>query len=67
MLALRASIKPGMTREEVKEISRAVRIGNEHFEKAFNIVRPTPWDLKEYEAMMDFSKAISKDKKKKDK
>ncbi len=67
MLALRASIKPGMTREEVKEISRAVRIGNEHFEKAFNIVRPTPWDLKEYEAMMDFSKAISKNKKKKDK
>ncbi len=67
MLALRDFIKPGMEREEAKEVSSSVRIKNEHFEKAFNIVRPTPWDLRTYEAMMDFSKAIHKAKKKKGK
>ncbi len=67
MLALRDFIKPGMEREEVKEISSGVRIKTEHFEKAFNIVRPTPWDLTQYEEMMDFSNAINKGKKKKEK
>jgi len=67
MLALRDIIKSGMEREEVKEVSSRVTIKNEHFEKAFYVVRPTPWDLKVYEAMMDFSKAIHKGKKKKGK
>ncbi len=66
MLALRDFIKPGMEREDVREILSRVRIKTEHFEKAFNIVRPTPWDLKEYEAIMDFSKGIHKGKKKKE-
>jgi transitional endoplasmic reticulum ATPase len=66
MLALRDFIKPGMEREEVKDISSGIRIKNEHFEKAFNIVRPTRWDLREYEAMMDFSRTIDKDKRKKE-
>jgi transitional endoplasmic reticulum ATPase len=66
MLALRDFIKPGMEREEVKNISSGIRIKNEHFEKAFNIVRPTRWDLREYEAMMDFSRTIDKDKRKKE-
>ncbi len=62
MLALRDDIKPGMEREEVKKLVSMVRIKNDHFEKAFNIVRPTSWDLKDYEAMMDFSRAINKRK-----
>ncbi len=66
MLALRDLIRPGMEREEVKELSHTVLIKNDHFEKAFNIVRPTPWNLKEYEKMMTTSKAIDKYKKKKE-
>lgn len=64
MLALRDFIKPGMEREEVKKESRRARIKNEHFEKALSMVRPTPWDLKEYEAMLEFSKAAKKEKRK---
>ncbi|MCZ7399361.1 MAG: CDC48 family AAA ATPase, partial [Candidatus Methanoperedens sp.] len=56
ILALRECIKPGMEREDVKREALEIRIKNEHFEKAFNIVRPTPWDLKEYEAMTNFTK-----------
>ncbi|HLB69760.1 MAG: CDC48 family AAA ATPase [Candidatus Methanoperedens sp.] len=67
MLALRDVIKPGMEREEIKQISSGVKIKNEHFEKAFNIVRPTPWDLKHYEIMMEFSKVDHKVQKKKEK
>ncbi len=56
MLALRDCIKPGMGREEVKKVSLSLEIKNEHFEKAFNTVRPTPWDLRTYETMMDYEK-----------
>ncbi len=56
MLALRDCIKPGMGREEVKKVSLSLEIKNEHFEKAFNKVRPTPWDLRTYETMMDYEK-----------
>jgi transitional endoplasmic reticulum ATPase len=66
IIALREAIKPGMEREDVKKKALNVRITNEHFEKAFSIVRPTPWEEKEYEAMLGFSKA-AKDKKKKEK
>ncbi len=66
MLALRDLIRPGMEREEVKELSHTVVIKNDHFEKAFIIVRPTPWNLKEYEKMITSSKAIDKYKKKKE-
>ncbi len=67
ILALRDCIKPGMEREEVKKESLKIRIKNEHFEKAFSTVRPTPWHLKDYESMTEFSKAIDKDKDKKKK
>jgi len=63
ILALREIIKPGLEREEVKKEAENVKIKIEHFEVAFNKVRPTPWDLKEYEDMADFSKAINKEKK----
>ncbi len=66
MLALRDLIRPGMEREEVKELSHTVLIKNDHFEKAFNIVRPTPWDLKEYEQMVTTSKTVDKYKKKRE-
>lgn len=66
ILALRDCIKPGMEREDVKREAIEIRINNEHFEKAFNIVRPTPWDLKEYEAMANFTKTINMDKTKKE-
>ncbi|MCE8426415.1 MAG: CDC48 family AAA ATPase [Candidatus Methanoperedens sp.] len=57
MLALRDCIKRGMEKEEVRKITCDIKIKDIHFEKAFNIVRPTPWDLKQFESMMDFSKA----------
>ncbi|MCZ7391986.1 MAG: CDC48 family AAA ATPase [Candidatus Methanoperedens sp.] len=63
IIALREAIKPGMEREDVKKKALNVRIRNEHFEKAFSTVRPTPWEEKEYEDILDFSKA-TKDKKK---
>jgi transitional endoplasmic reticulum ATPase len=63
IIALRDWIKPGMDRETVKKEVLNVRIQNEHFEKAFNMVRPTQWDPKEYEAMADITKAIDKNKK----
>jgi transitional endoplasmic reticulum ATPase len=67
ILALRDFIKPGMEREDVKREALEIRIKNEHFEKAFNIVRPTPWDLKEYEAMANFTKTNDKEKTRKEK
>jgi len=63
IIALRDWIKPGMDRETVKKDVLNVRIQKEHFEKAFNMVRPTQWDQKEYEEMADITKAINKNKK----
>jgi len=65
IIALRDWIKPGMDRETVKKEVPNIRIQKEHFEKAFNSVRPTQWDPKEYEAMADITKAIEKNKKEK--
>jgi transitional endoplasmic reticulum ATPase len=65
IIALRDWIKPGMDRETVKKEVLNVKIRKEHFEKAFNMVRPTQWDEKEYEAMADITKAIDKNKKEK--
>ena len=62
IIALRDWIKPGMDRETVKKEVQNVRIQKGHFEKAFNMVRPTQWDAKEYEAMADITKAIDKNK-----
>ena len=63
IIALRDWIKPGMDRETVKKEVSNVRIQKEHFEKAFNMVRPTQWNLEEYEAMADITKAIDRIKK----
>jgi transitional endoplasmic reticulum ATPase len=65
IIALRDWIKPGMDRDTVKKEVQNVRIQKGHFEKAFNMVRPTQWDAKEYEAMADITKAIEKNKKEK--
>ncbi len=67
ILALRDVIKPGMGREYVKKETLNIRIKNEHFENAFSMVKPTTWDIKEYEPMLDFSNAMKKEKKKKEK
>lgn len=65
IIALRDWIKPGMDRETVKKEVSKVRIEKEHFEKAFNMVRPTQWDQKEYEEIADITKAIDRTKKEK--
>lgn len=62
IIALRDWIKPGMDREIVKKEVLKVKIQNEHFERAFEMVRPTQWDKKEFEAMADITKAINKNK-----
>jgi transitional endoplasmic reticulum ATPase len=62
IIALRDWIKPGMDRETVKKEVLNVRIQEEHFEKAFTMVRPTQWDQKEYEEMADITKAINRNK-----
>ncbi len=63
IIALRDWIKPGMDRETVKKKVQNVRIQKEHFEKSFNMVRPTQWDAKEYETMTDIKKSIENNKK----
>ncbi len=60
ILALREFIKPGIDKKDIK---KNLRIRMEHFETAFSMVRPTPWHLKDYEAMTEFSKTDDKDKK----
>lgn len=65
MLALRDSIKHGMEKEEVIQAARDVTIKMEDFGKAFCMVRPTPSDLKVFESMTDFRKAVHKHRKKK--
>ena len=55
MLAIRESIKPGMTKEEAKEIAGKIRITKKHLEKAIERIKPslTKDDLKKYEDIME--------------
>jgi transitional endoplasmic reticulum ATPase len=55
MLAIRGSIKPDMSKEEVKEIAKKIRITKKHFEEALKKVKPslTKEDLKRYEAIVE--------------
>jgi len=55
MLAIREAIKPGMSREEVKEIVKKIRIAREHFKKALEKVKPslTKEDLRKYEEIVE--------------
>ncbi len=51
MLTLRDCIKPGMEREQVKKECMNIQIKNKHFDRAFSAVKPTPWDMKVFDAM----------------
>ncbi len=55
MLAIREAIKPGMTKEEAKEIAGKIRITKKHLEKAIERIKPslTKDDLKRYEDIME--------------
>ncbi|WP_457549913.1 CDC48 family AAA ATPase [Archaeoglobus sp.] len=55
MLAIREAIKPGMTKEEAKEIAGKIRITKKHLEKAIEKIKPslTKEDLKKYEDIME--------------
>jgi len=55
MLAIRESIKPGMSKEEVKELAKKIRITRRHFEEALKKVKPslTEDDLRRYEEIAE--------------
>ncbi len=55
MLAIREAVKPGMTKEEAREIARKIRITKKHLEKAIERIKPslTKEDLKRYEDIME--------------
>ncbi len=55
MLAIREAVKPGMSREEVKEIAKSIKISRRHFEEALKKVKPslTKEDLKRYEKIIE--------------
>ncbi|HIP25855.1 MAG TPA: AAA family ATPase, partial [Archaeoglobus profundus] len=55
MLAMRENIKPGMSREEVKELAKKIRITRKHFEEALKKVKPslTEDDLRRYQEIAE--------------
>ncbi len=55
MLAIRELIKPGMTKEEAKEVAKKLKIAKRHFEEALKKVKPslTKEDVKKYEKMIE--------------
>ena len=55
MLAIREAIKPGMSKEEAKEVAKSLKITKEHFEKALEKVKPsmTKEDIKTYEKIVE--------------
>ncbi len=55
MLAIREVLKPGMTREEAKEVAKKLKIAKRHFEEALKKVKPslTKEDVKKYEKMIE--------------
>ncbi len=55
MLAIREAIKPGISKEEAKEIAKTLKITKEHFEKALEKVKPsmTKEDIKTYEKIVE--------------
>ena len=54
MLAIREALKPGVSREEAKEIAKKIKITRRHFEEALKKVKPslTQEDLRRYELML---------------
>ena len=55
MLAIREAVKPGMTKEESKEIAKRIKITKKHLEQVLQKVKPslTKDDLKKYEEIME--------------
>ncbi len=55
MLAMREAINPGMSREEVKDIAKKIKISKRHFEEALKKVKPslTKEDLRRYEKILE--------------
>ncbi len=55
MLAIREAIKPGMSKEEAKEVAKKLKITKEHFEKALEKVKPsmTKEDIEAYEKIVE--------------
>ena len=55
MLAIREAIKPGLTREEAKELAKKIRITKKYFEKALEKVKPslTKEDIRKYEQIIE--------------
>ncbi len=55
MLAIREAVKPGMTKEEAKEIAKKIRITKKHLKQAVERIKPslTKEDLKKYEEIME--------------
>ncbi|AEA46762.1 CDC48 family AAA ATPase [Archaeoglobus veneficus] len=55
MLAIREALKPGLTREEAKELAKKIKITKKHFEKALEKVKPslTKDDVKRYEQIIE--------------
>ncbi len=55
MLAIRELIKPGMSREEVKEAAKKLKIENRHFEEALKKIKPslTKEDVEKYEKLIE--------------
>ncbi len=55
MLAMREAIKPDMSREEVKEIAKKIKITKKHLEEAIKKVKPslTKEDLRRYEKIIE--------------
>ncbi len=55
MLAIREAIKPGMSKEEAKEVAKKLKITKKHFEKALEKVKPsmTKEDIEAYEKIVE--------------
>ncbi len=55
MLAIRETIKPGMSKEEAREAAKKLKISKRHFEEALKKVKPslTKEDLKKYEKIIE--------------
>ncbi len=55
MLAIREAVKPGMGKEEAREVAKNIRITKEHLKKAIERVKPslTKDDLKRYEQIAE--------------
>jgi transitional endoplasmic reticulum ATPase len=55
MLAIREAVKPGMTKEESREVAKRIKIIKKHLEQALQKVKPslTKDDLRKYEEIME--------------